>query len=108
MAKPVRHVLVCLNQRPLDNPKGSCAHKGADDLLAKLKAAVAERGLESQVIVTGTRCLKHCSRGVTVAVYPENAWYAHVTPDDVAEICDAHLRDGRPLERLAMPDIPWE
>jgi (2Fe-2S) ferredoxin len=108
MPKPTRHVLVCLNQRPPENPKGSCAAKGSEEVLARLKDLVAERGLKQSVIVNGTRCLKHCSRGVTVAVYPENVWYASVTPEDAAEICDAHLVRGEPLERLFMPDIPWE
>lgn len=108
MPKPVRHVLVCLNQRPPDNPKGCCSLKGSEEVLGRLKAAVAERGWKNDVIVTGTRCLKHCSRGVTVAVYPDNVWYAAVRPEDVAAICDEHLQGGRPLERLAMPDIPWE
>lgn len=108
MPKPERHVLVCMNQRPPGNPKGSCGEKGSEAVWSALRALVAERGLKGRVIVTGTRCLKHCSRGVTVAVYPENVWYAGVQPGDAEELCEAHLRGGRPLERLAMPDIPWE
>ena len=53
-------------------------------------------------------CLKHCSQGVTVAVQPDNVWYAKVTPGDLEEICTRHLEGGRPVERLLMPDIPWE
>jgi (2Fe-2S) ferredoxin len=106
--KPERHVLVCTNERPPENPKGSCAAKGSVSLYERLKAMVKERGLGRRVIVSKAGCLKHCSRGITLAVYPDNAWYAAVEPDDLAEICDAHLRDGRPVERLAMPDIPWE
>jgi (2Fe-2S) ferredoxin len=108
MAKPLRHVLVCLNQRAPGNPKGSCAEKGSEALLTELKERVAAAGLKDGVMVVGTRCLKHCSRGATVAVYPENVWYAGVKPADLAELLESHLRDGRPLERLLMPDIPWE
>ena len=32
MPKPERHVLVCLNSRPPDNPKGCCAQKGSEGL----------------------------------------------------------------------------
>jgi (2Fe-2S) ferredoxin len=60
------------------------------------------------VIVNRTSCLKHCSRGVTVAVYPENVWYAGVTVEDADEIFGRHLEKGETIERLAMPDIPWE
>jgi (2Fe-2S) ferredoxin len=108
MPKPERHVLVCTNTRPPGNPKGSCGEKGSELLFEALKGRVREAGLASRVIVNRTSCLKHCSRGITVAVQPDNVWYSAVTPGDVAELCEGHLRDGRPLERLFMPDIPWE
>lgn len=107
MPKPRQHVLVCTNTRPPGNPKGSCGEKGSEALVDRLKALAREKGL-ADVIVNRTSCLKHCSRGVTVAVQPDNVWYAGVKEEDLGEICDAHLRDGRPLERLFMPDIPWE
>jgi (2Fe-2S) ferredoxin len=108
MPKPKRHVLVCTHRRPDDVPRGSCAQKDSEDLFVRLKRLVVERGLEREVIVSRTGCLKHCSRGTTVAVYPENAWYSGVTAADLDDIVDQHLRDGRPVDRLAMPDIPWE
>ena len=108
MPKPERHVLVCINERPADNPKGSCAAKGSVALYEELKAMTRDRGLGGRVIVSRTSCLKHCSRGITVAVQPDNVWYAQVTPADLDEICQRHLEDGQPLERLFMPDIPWE
>jgi (2Fe-2S) ferredoxin len=106
--KPERHVLVCTNVRPADNPKGSCGPKGAQELYDALKDSVRERGLKNRVIVSRTSCLKHCSRGITVAVQPDNVWYAGVTAADLPEICESHLVAGRPVERLLMPDIPWE
>lgn len=108
MPKPERHVLVCLNVRPPGNPKGCCAEKGSEALFDRLKAMVKERGLASRVIVNRTNCLKHCSHGITVAVYPDNVWYARVTEADLAELVESHLEQGRPVERLLMPDIPWE
>src|SRR5262245_16720678 len=108
MPKPQRHVLVCTNARPPGNPKGSCAEKGSEALVDELKAMVKERGLASRVIVSRTSCLKHCSRGITVAVYPENVWYAGVKASDLAEICASHLEKGEALKHLFMPDIPWE
>ena len=108
MAKPQRQILVCLNVRPPDNPKGSCGAKGSEDVLNRLKAMIAERGMKDRVMVNGTRCLKHCSQGITVAVQPDNVWYAHVQLEDLEEICAKHLEVGLPIERLLMPDIPWE
>ena len=108
MPKPQIQILVCLNERPPESPKPSCAHRGSLEVYHRFKDRVKELGIRDRVMVNRTGCLKHCSQGITVAVQPDNAWYARVTPGDLGEICDAHLRDGRPVERLAMPDIPWE
>jgi len=106
--KPQHHVLVCLNTRPPGNTKGSCGEKGSEPLYDALRDRVKARGLGSRVIVNRTSCLKHCSRGITLAVQPDNIWYAGVTKADLDEICAAHLEAGEPVARLAMPDIPWE
>jgi (2Fe-2S) ferredoxin len=108
MAFPERHVLVCLNERPAGNPKGSCAQKGSEAVFDRLKAMVKEQGLADRIMVNRTNCLKHCSLGVTVAVQPDNVWYARVGLEDLPEILQSHLADGRPVARLLMPDIPWE
>jgi len=108
LPKPERQLLVCVNTRPPGNPKGSCGQKGSEELVDRLKDILRERGLADRVMVNKTYCLKHCSRGPVVAVQPDNAWYAGVTTGDLAEICDVHAAGGPPIERLAMPDIPWE
>ena len=100
MPKPERHVLVCINRRPPGNAKGSCAEKGSEALADALKAMVKARGLGGRVIVSRTSCLKHCSRGVTVAVHPDNVWYAGVTETDLEELCASHPERGSPLARL--------
>jgi (2Fe-2S) ferredoxin len=108
MSKPERQVLVCTNTRPPGNPKGSCGEKGSKELYDALKKMVKEQGLGKRVMVQHTSCLKHCSRGITVAVQPDNVWYAGVQTEDLPAICQEHLVEGRPLERMFMPDIPWE
>jgi (2Fe-2S) ferredoxin len=108
LPKPRYHVLVCTNVRPPDNPKGSCGPKGAEELVDRLKSMVRDRGLDASIIVNRTSCLKHCSQGVTMAVQPDNVWYAKVKPEDLEQICTEHLQEGRPIDRLQMPDVPWE
>jgi (2Fe-2S) ferredoxin len=74
-----------------------------------MKDLIRENGLTDTVLVSRTGCLKHCSLGVTAAVYPENVWYQGVRETDLEEICRTHLKDGSPVERLRMPeDAPWE
>ena len=108
MPRPERQVLVCVNSRPPGNPKGSCGEKGAPLLYDALRELVRERGLDARVMVNRTMCLKHCSRGPVMVVQPDNVWYAGVAAEDLDEICRSHLEQGQPVERLLMPDIPWE
>lgn len=108
MPTPERQILVCVNSRPAGHPRGCCSEKGSQELFERLKLLLRERGLDQRVMVNRTYCLKHCSRGPVLAVQPDNVWYAGVSLPDLAEICDSHLGQGRPVERLRMPDIPWE
>jgi (2Fe-2S) ferredoxin len=108
MPKPQRQILVCTNARPAGHPQGSCAEKGSGEVAERLKDLVREAGLRDFVMVNRTSCLKHCSQGTTIAVQPDNVWYARVGSGDLEQICEEHLKAGRPVERLFMPDIPWE
>ena len=109
MANPRIQILVCLNERPPGGSKPSCAPQGSLEVYHRFKDRVKELGIRDSVMVTRTGCLKHCSQGITVAVWPFNLWYRGVTVDDVEEILQRTvLEDGREVERLRMPDIPWE
>lgn len=109
MPPPKRHLLICSNDRGPAHPRGSCGEKGAERFVGLMKDLIRENGLKDSVLVSRTGCLKHCSRGVTAAVYPENVWYQGVREADLKEICESHLKDGSPIDRLRMPqDAPWE
>lgn len=108
MPKPQAQILVCVNDRGPDSAKTSCAARGGLAVYKAFKDRVKERALRDQVLVTRTGCLKHCSRGVTIVVWPGNIWYGGVRPDDVDEILDRTVLGGEEIERLAMPPGPWE
>jgi (2Fe-2S) ferredoxin len=99
-----RHVFVCVNERPPDNPKGSCKARGGAEVRDRLKAELSSRGLKHVVRANNAGCLDQCERGVTVVVYPEQVWYGHVTVADVVEIVERHLIGGEVVERLLLPD----
>ena len=96
----LRHVFVCENRRPDDDPRGCCAAKGGKEVREALKKAAKEAGLKGRVRVNTAGCLDQCAHGVTVVVYPEAVWYGGVTLDDVDAIVNDHLVGGRPVERL--------
>lgn len=107
--KPEIQVLVCLNDRPREARKPSCLPRGAEAVYHRFKDRVRELGLRDRVMVTRSGCLKHCSRGITVAIWPYNLWYSRVRPEDVDEILERSvIGEGQEVERLRMPDIPWE
>ncbi|HQZ15624.1 MAG TPA: (2Fe-2S) ferredoxin domain-containing protein [Vicinamibacteria bacterium] len=109
MPRPLRHLLICSNNRGPSHPRGSCGEKGGEKLAGLMKDLIRESGLKDTVLVSRTGCLKHCSRGVTAAVYPENVWYQGVGEADLPEICESHLKAGTPVARLLVPeDAPWE
>ena len=108
MPRPTRHLLICSNNRGPGHPRGSCGEKGGDNLVGLMKDLIREGGLKDTVLVSRTGCLKHCSLGITAAVYPENVWYCGVKEGDLKEICES-LRDGAVIDRLRLPeDAPWE
>ena len=109
MPTPEIQILVCANQRAPGARKPSCGPRGGLEVYRRLKDRVRELGIRERVMVTRTGCLKHCSQGVTVAVWPWNLWYRGVTLDNVDEILRRTvLGGGRAVDRLVMPDVPWE
>lgn len=98
-----RHVFFCLNQR--DQGEESCARQGAQAGFERCKSRVKEAGLSGpgQIRVNKAGCLDRCAGGPVVVVYPEAVWYTYVDNDDIDEIVDSHLKNGRVVERLLLP-----
>jgi (2Fe-2S) ferredoxin len=52
------------------------------------------------VRVNQAGCLDRCAEGPVIVVYPEEIWYTYVDKDDIDEIIEEHLVNGRVVERL--------
>ncbi len=96
-----QHIFCCTNERPPDNPRGSCKARGAEPLRNYLKARVKELGIEG-VRVNGAGCLDRCELGPTMVIYPEGIWYTYASREDVEEIIESHVKNGKPVERLLL------
>jgi (2Fe-2S) ferredoxin len=81
------HLFFCLNQR--SNGEECCDQHNAFALFDYAKKRVKELGLA-------------CSDGPVMVIYPEGVWYTFVDTDDVEEIIQSHLIEGRPVERLQL------
>jgi (2Fe-2S) ferredoxin len=90
-----RHVFVCTRGEwcPSIDGDGIGVH-------AALKQGVADAGLNDRVRVNHAGCFSQCGNGPMAVVYPDDVWYAALTPGDAAELVAEHLAAGRPVERL--------
>ena len=95
-----KHIFICENKRPSDDPRGCCLDKGSSAIKAQFKKRLEELGLKPDVRANTSGCLDACEFGITVLVYPEQIWYGGVTLNDVEEIIQSHIINNRPVERL--------
>ncbi len=98
------HIFFCLNKR--DGERECCQDKNAEAMQGYAKKRVKQLGLNGpgQVRVNKSGCLDRCELGPVAVVYPDNVWYTYVDESDIDEIVESHLRDGKPVERLRLPD----
>ncbi len=103
MSRYERHIFICINERPADNPKGCCLLKGSAEIRERFKMRLKELGLNKRVRANTAGCLDACATGPTVVIYPEAVWYQGVSAADVEEIIQKHVVGGEVVERLLMP-----
>jgi (2Fe-2S) ferredoxin/SAM-dependent methyltransferase len=96
------HVYACDQQKPDGVP--GCAARGSAMTIDALRKEIAARGLVDDVQLTTCGSLGLCERGPNLVVYPEGIWYSGVKPEDVPEIVESHLQQGRPVARLVNSD----
>ena len=97
------HIFFCLNER--QNGEDCCAHHHAQAGFDRCKQRVKEAGLAGpgQVRVNKAGCLDRCAAGPVAVVYPEGVWYSYVDEQDIDEIVESHLKNGKVVERLLTP-----
>ncbi|KAJ8774960.1 hypothetical protein K2173_019964 [Erythroxylum novogranatense] len=92
-----------------------CAHTSRDKrcgvcgpvLIDRLKEGIESRGLKDQLFVKACSHVGgHKYAGNLIIFSPDSLgktvghWYGYVTPDDVPEILDQHIGEGKIIERL--------
>ena len=95
-----RHIFFCLNERK--NGEACCAQHAAQAGFDRCKLQVKAAGLSGpgKVRVNKAGCLDRCAAGPVAVVYPEAVWYSYVDAQDIDEIVESHLKNGRVVERL--------
>ena len=75
---------------------------GSTQVMKRLEEEIGRLGLDVEVKPTG--CHGFCQVGPTVIVEPEDVFYCYVSTDDVPEIAQKHLIEGRVVDRLLYVD----
>ena len=94
------HVFFCTNQR--SEGEACCNNLGAGDMRAYAKDKVKALGarVPGKVRINAAGCLDRCEEGPAMVIYPEAVWYTYVDQEDIDEIIEQHLVQGKIVERL--------
>ena len=86
------HILVCTGT--------GCSSSNSPKIIEAFEEELKVQGMADEAKVIKTGCFGLCAMGPVVLVYPEGAFYTHVTPSDVPEIVSEHIVKGRIVQRL--------
>ena len=94
------HVFFCTNLR--EDGRQSCQQCNADAMrdYAKKRIKSLELAGKDNIRINKAGCLDRCEEGPTIVVYPEDIWYTYVDEEDIDEIIDEHLINGKIVDRL--------
>jgi len=96
------HIFCCLNERKPGHKRGSCIESGGQKLFNYLKSRIKELGYKGQIRVNKSGCLDRCELGPVIVIYPEAVWYSYHSFEDIEEIIQSHIQEGKVVERLKL------
>ena len=96
LGRNTRHVFLCVG--------GKCAATenqlaSWDYLKTRLRELCAQ-GLIGGLLRTKADCLRVCTGGPIMVIYPEGTWYAGLDLEKLDRVIDEHLIGGRPVAEL--------
>ena len=103
------HIFVCTGK--------SCSARDSAEVLSAFERELKARGIlfgkeakgknpQGSVVLTECASVGFCAIGAAVMIYPDGVWYAQVRADDVPQLVEEHIINGRVVERLALMKLP--
>ena len=84
-----------------------CVANGSLEVIERFKKLGVNVGTlphHEKMTTVPTGCHGFCEKGVLVVIPDLNISYVKVKPDDVEEIVESHIKNGKPVERLLYVD----
>lgn len=85
-----------------------CASSGSLKVADAVEEQIQQNKLGEEVKVIKTGCFGLCAEGPIVMVCPEHVMYTKVTPEDVKEIFESHIKGGKIVQRLLAGENEYE
>jgi (2Fe-2S) ferredoxin len=91
-----RHVFLCIGEACCSAEAGAKAWDVLKDELKRRKLSLATG--PCACYRTKVQCLRVCSGGPILVVYPEGTYYHGMTAERIPEFVQKHLVEGQPIE----------
>ena len=75
-----------------------CVSGGSDKVMKRFTSEIEKRNIDAKIIRTG--CHGFCEKGPLAVVCPGKVLYTNVKEEDVGEIIEQHVLNGKVVERL--------
>ncbi|MBD2772820.1 (2Fe-2S) ferredoxin domain-containing protein [Iningainema tapete] len=76
--------------------KSDCMKRGGKEVCQAMEAALSENGLEEQVTIKGTGCMKNCKAGPNL-VMPDKTRYSRISAAQVPTLMNKHFASTNPV-----------
>lgn len=90
------HIMVCGGT--------GCTSSNSMKIIAGLEELIRINRMQDDIKVVKTGCFGLCAEGPIIMIYPDHIMYTLVQPEDVNEIFDSHVKNGKPVKRLLAGD----
>ena len=81
-----------------------CRAYDSEKVIDSLKAKLLDQGLNDKIDLVTTGCHGFCELGPVMVVYPEGISYFKIKPDDIDDIINETLNQGKVVDRLLYVD----